>query len=97
MKVHTKDAAPVLVDLLDSADGYVQDAAIRGLSLLVRGAPVLTGDKIRGMAYLVNEPDPKLLDEGIAPYVTVTPVPVGQIQEYASAWKAWWSRKSANW
>lgn len=97
MKIHTKDAVPLLAGLLGSADAYLQDAAVRGLGLFVRGAPVLTSTQVKAMAYLTNQPDPELLDEGIAPYITVTPVPSGKIQEYASAWKAWWSRMSGKW
>jgi hypothetical protein len=97
MKIHTKDAVPLLVGLLGSADAYLQDVAVRGLSLFVRGAPILSGNQVKAMAYLTNRPDPQLLDDGISTYVTVMSVPSGEIQEYVSAWKAWWTRMSSKW
>lgn len=97
MKIHTKETVPAFVEFLDSTDPQLQDAAIRGLSLFVRGVPVLTPEQTRAMAYLADRGNPELLDRGIASYVTVTPVPAGEMQRYVTAWKDWWSRMSGKW
>ena len=48
LSTHTKETAPVFIELLDSTDGQLQDAAIRGLSLFVRESnPALMDEEIR--------------------------------------------------
>lgn len=97
MKIHTKDTVPVLVEFLDSTDPQLRDTAIRGLSLFVREVPILTPEQTRAVAYLADRGNPELMDQGIAPYVTITPVPVGEMQRYVTAWKDWWIRMSGKW
>lgn len=97
MMIHTKDAVPHLAGLLTSTDPSLRDAAVRGLSLFVRGAPILSAANLRAMAYLTEGQNREFLDEAIVPYVTITPIPNGKEREYASAWIAWWNRMAGNW
>ncbi len=91
MMIHTRDAIPHLAKLLSSTDPQLRNAAVRGLSLFVKGAPVLSGENVRSVAYFGGEDKPEYLDEAIAPYVSVSGAPAGKESEYASAWSAWWT------
>ena len=97
MMTHTKDAVPHLARLLSVPNKLMQEAAVRGLSLFVRGAPILTGPNVRAMAYLVDEQNPEYVDDKISPYITITPVPSGREDEYVKAWLDWWSRMAPKW
>jgi hypothetical protein len=97
MMVHTKDAVPHLVRLLSSTDPQLRNPAIRGLSLFVRGAPILTAENVRAMAYFTEGQNGEYLDEAISPYVTITPVSPTTESEYVSAWSAWWNRMATKW
>ncbi len=94
MRIHTKEAVPAFIKLLASDDPPLRDAAVRGLSLFVRGAPVLSPANVRAMAYFAEGQNKEFLDEGIAPYVTAAPVPSDRWPEYRDAWLAWWARMS---
>jgi hypothetical protein len=97
MMIHTRESVPYLVKLLGCADPYVQDAAIRGLSLFVRGAPVITGANLPSMPYLVEGELNEFSDDAISPYVTIIRVPGERTNEYVGAWSAWWGRMSSKW
>ncbi len=97
MMIHTKDAVPHLVKLLAKSDSQMRNAAIRGLSLFVRGAPILDGPNIRAMTYLAEGQTPEYVDEKISPYITITLVPPDREDEYVKAWLDWWSRMGPKW
>lgn len=97
MMIHTREAVPHLVKLLLLSDPQLANRAVRGLSLFVNGAPILSGNNIRNMAFLTEGQSREFLDEGIAPYVTISPVPPDRQGEYTGAWLAWWARMGANW
>jgi hypothetical protein len=97
MMVHTKDAVPSLVKLLSSKEPQLRDAAVRGLSLFVKGTPILTPEKARAMAYFAEGQNEEYLDRAISPYVTIAPVPPEREGEYLSAWSAWWDRMATKW
>jgi hypothetical protein len=82
LSTHTKETAPVFVDLLDSSDEQLQDAAIRGLSLFVR----------KPNSGLMDAAIAPYVTATTAPYDTATPVPAGEMQRYVAAWKEWWKR-----
>lgn len=92
MTIHTKDTVPHLASLLTSADPELQNMAIRGLSLFVNGAPVLTADGIRRMAYLTEDRSTGFKDEAVASYVAVGGPPADLRDAYVEAWQAWWTR-----
>jgi HEAT repeat protein len=94
LNLHTKEAVPVLVQLLDSEVPSRQEQGVRGLSLFVRGAPVLTPEARRAMGYLLEGEQSEFRDAAIAPYLSITPVPTEQLPEHVAAWKAWWTRMS---
>jgi hypothetical protein len=65
---------------------------VRGLSLFVKGVPILSAENVRSMAYFGGEEKPEYLDEAIAPYVSVSGVLAKTESNYISAWSAWWTR-----
>jgi len=91
MMIHTKDAVPHLVRLLASKDTVLRGAAIRGLSMFVRGIPILTPENVRTMQYL-NEKPSEYWDPGIAPYVTMIPIPPEKEAAFVNAWTSWSNR-----
>jgi hypothetical protein len=93
-RIHTRDAVPHLVELLDSKDIAVRRSAIHGLSLFVAGVPILTAERTINMVYLGEHEKSEFYDNGIAPYVSVTPVgiPAGPVDQYVTAWRLWWLR-----
>jgi hypothetical protein len=97
MMIHTRDAVPFLAKLLTRGDPQSLEVAVRGLSLFVRGAPILTPEKVRAMAYFTEAENREFLDSSIAPYVTVTRIPSGREIDYRDAWIAWWARVSGKW
>lgn len=92
MMIHTGEAVPHLARLLSSTDPQLRNAAVRGLSLFVKGVPVLSAENVRSMAYFGGEDKPEYLDEAIAPYVSVSGAPVKTESKYVSAWSEWWTR-----
>jgi hypothetical protein len=97
MMLHTKDAVPHLVRLLSSAEPHLRDAAVRGLSLFVRGAPILAAENVRAMAYFTEGRNKEYLDGAISPYVTISSVSPEKESEYVIAWSAWWGRMATKW
>lgn len=91
MMIHTKVAVPQLARLLDSKDAGIRGAGIRGLSMFVKGVPVLTPANVQTMQYLKEAPN-EFLDEGIARYVTINNVALEKESEFTFAWKLWLNR-----
>ena len=97
MMIHTKDAVPHLVKLLSKPEIQMRNAATRGLSMFVRGVPVLDGPNLRAMAYLAEGDNSGYADDLILPYVTMAPAAPGREDEYVKAWLDWWSRMASKW
>lgn len=95
MMIHTNGAVPSLLNLLKSPDPAIQDAAIRGLSLFVNGAPVLTEDAVKRLAHFTSAENSDYVDSAIAPFISVAPVPAARRVEYVDAWTQWGTRMSA--
>lgn len=96
MMIHTREAVPHLVKLLSLSDPRLANRAVRGLSLFVNGGPILSGNNVRNMTFLTEGQNREFLDECIAPYVTISPVPPERQGEYTGAWLAWWARRAAS-
>ena len=91
MMIHTKTAVPQLAKLLDSKDAGIRGAGIRGLSMFVKGVPVLTPANVQTMQFLKEAPN-EFLDEGIARYVSINNVALENEGEFIFGWKLWLNR-----
>jgi hypothetical protein len=92
--IHTKEALPALVALLESTEERVASNALSGLCLFVRNAPTVTPQSIPSMAWMKSQQP--------APYLTLETQQycslggrVPDPERYASYWKSWWSAHQA--
>lgn len=93
MMIHTKGAVPQLVRMLTSKDVALRGMGIRGLSMFVRGVPILTPESIRTMKYLDEKPS-EYWDPGIAPYISITSLPPEREAAFVNAWTSWALRQA---
>jgi hypothetical protein len=91
--IHTKDAMPALVSLLDSGNPAVRKNALWGICLFVRNAPAVTQTSGPSMAWMASQQPAPFLD-------VVTDARCGQGGTLATAgdmdasvsfWKTWWA------
>jgi hypothetical protein len=90
--IHTKDTLPFLAVLLDSPDAELRNRAFTGFSRFVRNLPIQRAEMITTMAWMKPQgPAPYRNDETDQHGCDIS-VPNERHSEYASFWKAWWSR-----
>jgi hypothetical protein len=94
--IHTKDAMPALVSLLDSGNVAVRKNALWGICLFVRNAPAVTRASVPSLAWMTSQQPAPFLD-------AVTDARCGQGGALAAAgdmdasvsfWKTWWVRRA---
>lgn len=91
--IHTKEALPALVALLDQQNDRVRPYALSGLCLFVRNAPPVTPQSVPSMSWLeIRKPTP-LLNPDTERYCLLggSTGPAGDLDTYVSFWKTWWS------
>jgi hypothetical protein len=91
-KIHSREAMPALMALLDSGDANIGGLALSGICLFVRNAPVLgpyfTPSQVPWMQ--TKEPAPFRTKTTDA-YCWLIPRPASWAPpEYKTFWKAWW-------
>jgi hypothetical protein len=92
--IHTKEALPALIALLDSDEETIVSNALAGLCLFVRNAPTVTPQSIPSMSWMTSrQPAPYLTPE-TQPYCSLGGK-VPDLERYASFWKSWWSAHQA--
>jgi hypothetical protein len=92
--IHTKEALPALIGLLDSNEERVASNALAGLCLFVRNAPTVTPQSIPSMSWMkTQEPAPYLTAE-TQPYCSLGGK-VSDVERYTGFWKSWWSAHQA--
>lgn len=89
--IHTKEAMPSLIALLDSDDTEVGGQAWNGICLFVRNAPIVTPQSIPSGSWRQSrEPAPFRTSQTDA-YCWMNPLPAsGAPPEYIAFWKSWW-------
>ncbi len=88
--IHTRDALPSLISLLDSNEERVVSNALAGICLFVRNAPTVTPQSIPVMSWMTSQQPAPYLTPETQPYCSLggkVPDP----ERYASFWKSWWS------
>lgn len=92
-RIHSREAIPYLIRLLDSAHAGVRQFALSGLSLFAENLGVMTQDSIPTMAWLKPV--------GPTPYRTRETdkfvgyrgrIPSTVHHEYVAFWKSWWAK-----
>jgi hypothetical protein len=90
--IHTKDALPPLMALLDDSAERVRPVALSGLCLYVRNAPVVTPESIPSMSWMQSRPPAPLLNPETEHWCLLggTKGTAGELDAYVSFWKTWW-------
>jgi hypothetical protein len=91
--IHTRDALPTLVALLDNKEERIRPYALAGLCLFVRNAPAVTAESVPSMAWLQSRKPTPLLNPETESHCLLGGAPNGatDLDAYASFWKSWWS------
>jgi hypothetical protein len=91
--IHTKEALPTLVALLDNKEERIRPYALSGLCLFVRNAPTVTAESVPSMAWLQSRKPTPLLNPETESHCLVGGAPNGatDVDAYARFWKSWWS------
>ena len=89
--IHTKDAMPWMIALLDSADERIGGLALNGICLFVRNSPIVTPESIPTQSWRQSrEPTPFRTKETDA-HCWSNPLPANAASnEYKKFWKLWW-------
>ena len=90
--IHTKDAVPALVSLLEVNDERVRINALSGLCLFVRNAPTVTPQAVVSMSWMQSRRPAPLLNPETQSYCLLggTPGNTGDLEPYVNFWRAWW-------
>jgi hypothetical protein len=95
--LHTKDAMPALVALLDSDEAAVRANALAGICLFIRNAATVTPDAVRTMAWMTShEPTPfRSPDTDRYCWMGGMPDEAARLTGHVQFWKAWWREHAA--
>ncbi len=96
--IHTKEALPALVRLLDFKNDRVRPYAISGFCLFVRNAPIVTPESVPSMPWLQSRPPTPLLNSETQHYCMLGGISgqAGDLETYASFWRSWWIEHQAD-
>ena len=86
--IHTADALPYLVKLLDSTDREVRVDAVRGLWMFANGVAIQDPKRIDSAAYL--KPRPTAWSEQTRAFVVSGDASDEKVEECVRFWKGWW-------
>ena len=96
MDIHTPASLPLLAELMDSSDPWVQDCGMRGLSRFVDGLPVTIPDNVPNFSNLVSQGPTAYRTSATDQYsLSRRGVPAGSEAEYLQFWKGWWLANKA--
>ena len=90
--IHTREALPALIALLDDHDDRVQPYALSGLCLFVRNAPAVTPQSVPSMSWMQSrQPAPFLTPDTQSYCLLGGKIDPADADRYVSFWKSWWS------
>ena len=91
--IHSKQALPALIALLDDKEDRVRSYALSGLCLYVRNAPTVTPESVPSMSWLQSRPPTPLLNPETQRYCLLGGMIDRATQDvYVSFWKSWWNQ-----
>ncbi|HEY2019509.1 MAG TPA: HEAT repeat domain-containing protein [Bryobacteraceae bacterium] len=94
--IHTKEALPALIALLDDQSERVRPYALSGLCLFVRNGPAVTPQSVPSMSWLQSrQPAPFLTPEAERYCSLGGTIDSTKVDAYVSFWKSWWSEHRA--
>lgn len=95
--LHTKEAVPVLIALLDSDEAPVRANALAGICLFVRNAVTVTPDAVRTMSWMSSrEPAPlRTAETDRFCWIGGTPEEAARLTDHVAFWKDWWQNHGA--
>lgn len=89
--IHTKEAMPTLITLLDSDDAEVGGQALNGICLFVRNAPIVTPQSIPSGSWRQSREPAPFRTKDTDAYCWMNPLPASWAPpEYKTFWKSWW-------
>jgi len=92
--IHTKEALPALVALLDNKQERIRPYALSGLCLFVRNAPAVNAESVPSMSWMQSRKPAPLLNPETESHCLLGAAPPNgttDLDAYASFWKSWWS------
>jgi len=90
--IHTKEALPTLVALLDQKQARTVENALAGLCLFVRNAPTVTSASIPSMSWMQIQPPATYLTPETEPYCRLGgAIDSAKAARYINFWKSWWT------
>jgi hypothetical protein len=92
--IHTKEALPALVALLDHKDVRIWPYALSGLCLFVRNAPPVTPESVPSMSWLQSRQPAPFLNPETQQYCLLggSGDRSTDLDLYAGFWKSWWQQ-----
>jgi hypothetical protein len=92
--IHTREAMPAHVALLDVIDERVRINALSGICLFVRNAPTVTPQAVISMSWMQSQQPAPLLNSETQSYCFMGGVPghTGDLGSYVSYWSSWWAQ-----
>jgi len=94
--IHTKEAMPYLMELLDSSDPGVPGEAMSGICLFVRNAPVLAQQSTSSLDWMQSREPAPFRTEQTDSHCFTSPVPSSWIHaSHSTFWKRWWREHEA--
>lgn len=90
--IHTKEALPALVTLLDDKEERIRPYALSGLCLFVRNAPPVTPESVPSMSWLQSRQPAPFLNPETQQYCLLggSGDRSTDLDLYAGFWKSWW-------
>jgi hypothetical protein len=92
--IHTREALPALVALLDDPSERVQPYALSGLCLFVRNGPPVTPQSVPSLSWMQSRQPAPLLTHETERYCSLGGK-IANPEAYASFWKSWWNQHRA--
>jgi hypothetical protein len=95
--LHTREAAPALIAMLDSDEPTVRANALAGICLFVRNAVTVSPDSVRTMSWMAaREPTPfRTAETDRYCWMGGPPEEAARATDHVAFWKAWWREHAA--
>ena len=94
--IHTREALPALVELLDDQDQRVRPYALSGLCLFVRNAPRITPEGVVSMAWLQSRQPAPFMNSETERYCLLGAAKASaDLDDQVAFWKSWWRQHRA--
>lgn len=90
--IHSREALPYLVSLLDSGDAELRQHAFSGLSMFVENLGLVTPESVPPMTWARPVGPARYRTSETDKFRGLSRVPIAEHPQFATFWKSWWAR-----